>query len=223
MGVLSYDQKLKDKIKAFAPSAEMMPAVVIVQQLDPFTSIFMTSCGLRQLGITSKELLELGPEYLKRFFRLEDSEDYLAKLKNLLSKNELDATYTFFQEVKIQESWVWHVGSTRIFFQDEEGKPTHIVTIAVPVDRLKHIPNKAERLLAERNFFHHNLPKFLSLRKREREVLKMVAQGESTPKIAAALCISENTVKTHRKIIKQKLGIASNYDFTLYAHAYDLI
>ena len=219
------DPRLQEKIEAFAPHAEMMPAVVIIQQLEPFTSIFMTSRGLKELGISLEELRAMGPEYLARFFNLEDSEDYLEKLKLLLQCRNTEETFTFFQQVKINaaENWVWHIGSTRIFFMDEQGNPTHIVTTAIPIDKLKHIPNKAERLLAEKNFFHDNLPKFLSLGKREREVLKLVALGKSSVQIGDELCISSMTVNSHRKSIKNKLGISSTYEFTLYAHAYDLI
>ncbi len=217
--------QLQKKIEAFAPQAEIMPAVVIIQQLEPFTSIFMTSRGLRELGISLEELRGMGPEYLGRFFNLEDSEDYLEKLKCLLQCRNTEETFTFFQQVKINSrgGWVWHIGSTRIFYMDREGNPTHIVTTAIPVDQLKHIPNKAERLLAEKNFFHDNLPKYLSLGKREREVLKLVAIGKSSVQIGDELCISAMTVNSHRKSIKQKLGISSTYEFTLYAHAYDLI
>ena len=216
---------LEKKIKAFAPHAEVMPSVVIIQQLEPFQSIFMTRRGLEELGITREELREMGADYLQRFFNLEDSEDYLDKLKRLLTSNDTSETFTFFQQVKFKDrnEWVWHIGSTRIFFQDEYGKPSHIVTIAIPIDKLKHIPNKAERLLAEKNFFHSNLKKFLTLGKREREVLRLVALGKSSPEIAEKLFISVQTVNTHRKSIKQKLNITSTYDFTLYAHAYDLI
>lgn len=219
------DPRLKEKIEAFAPHAEAMPAVVIIQQLEPFTSIYMTSRGLRELDITIEELRQMGPEYLQRFFNFEDTEDYLQKLKHLLQCRNPEETFTFFQQVKIKdkENWVWHIGSTRIFFTDEQGNPTHIVTTAIPVDKLKHIPNKAERLLAEKNFFHTNLPKFLSLGKREVEVLRLVAIGKSSVEIGYELCISSMTVNTHRKSIKSKLGISSSYEFTLYAHAYDLI
>lgn len=225
MKALNRDPRLEAKIRAFAPHAEIMPAVVIIQQLEPFTSIFMTSRGLRELGITIEELQQMGPDYLQRFFNLEDSEDYLEKLKRLLQCGNTEETFTFFQQVKIRDkaNWVWHIGSTRIFFTDEEGNPTHIVTTAIPVDKLKHIPNKAERLLAEKNFFHDNLPKFLSLGKREQEVLRLVALGKSSVQIGNELCISSMTVNTHRKSIKQKLGISSTYEFTLYAHAYDMI
>lgn len=217
--------ELKKKINSFAPQAELMPSVVIVQQLEPFTSIYMSERGLIELGISQKELQELGPEYLGRFFKLEDSEDYLMKLKKLLCENDKDETFSFFQQVKFKnvDNWIWHIGTTRIFFQDEKGNPSHIVTLAVPLDNLKHLPHKAERLLAEKDFFHTNLERFLTLGKRETQILALVAQGESTPKIAEQLCISAHTVKTHRKSIKNKLNISNSYECTLYAHAFDLI
>jgi len=146
-------------------------------------------------------------------------------LNCLLASADTNGIFTFFQQVKLKalEQWVWHLASTRIFVKDEEGIPTHFITVALPVDQSKHIPNKAARLLAEKNFFHTNLKKFLTLGQREIEVLKLVAIGKSSPEIANEMCISVQTANTHRKAIKQKLGITSGYDFTLYAHAYDLI
>lgn len=225
MGNPSNQKAFDKKLREFAKQAELMPSVVIVQQLNPFVSLFMTSRGLTELGITGSELKEIGSDYLSRFFNLEDSEDYLNKLKELLKINDPDGTFTFFQKVKFKKrsEWVWHIGSTRIFFWDENGNPTHLVTIAIPIDKLKHIPNKAERLLAENNFFHTNLKKFLTLGKREREILKWVALGQSSREIADTLCISVQTVNTHRKLIRQKLGITSTYEFTQYAHAFDII
>lgn len=225
MGATTFEKELNRKIRTFTASAELMPAVVIIQQLEPFRSIYMSRRGLDELGITQEELQSMGADYLNTFFNLEDSQDYLEKLKSLLSENDPDETFTFFQEVRIkgQKEWTWHLGSTRIFFQDQEGRPTHIVTIAVPINNLKHLPNKAERLLAEKNFFHSHEEKFLTLGKRETEVLKLVAQGKSSAEISRELYISIQTVNTHRKSIRQKLEISSNYDFTIYAHAFDLI
>lgn len=217
--------ELKRRITSFSSQAELMPSVVIVQQLEPFTSIYMCERGLKELGISQQELQEMGQEYLSKFFKLEDSEDYLRELKKLLCENNPDETFTFFQQVKFKNSsnWIWHIGSTRIFFWDEKDNPTHIVTMAVPLNKLKHMPNKADRLLAEKDFSHSNLEKFLTLGKRETQILALVAQGKSTPEIAEKLCISGHTVNTHRKFIKQKLNITSSYEFTLYAHAFDLI
>ncbi|NJY62711.1 helix-turn-helix transcriptional regulator [Salinimicrobium sp. CDJ15-81-2] len=59
--------------------------------------------------------------------------------------------------------------------------------------------------------------------KRAKEVLRLVALGKSSSEIAEELNISTETVNTHRKNIKKKLGISTTYEFTEYARAYDLI
>lgn len=215
----------EEKLKLFIPSANMMPGVVIIHELENFNTVFMSSNGLKQLGTNMTELRNLGKDYHKRFFNNEDMEDFLEKLKRLLQKKDPEETFTFFQQVKFKdrEDWVWHIASTRIFHQDEERRVTHTITIAFPVDQMKHIPNKAERLLAENEFYQKNLEKFLALGKRAKEVLKLVALGKSSAEIADELCISVDTVNTHRKLIKQKLNISTTYEFTEYALAYDLI
>lgn len=213
------------KIKSFAPYAELMPSAVVIHQLDPFVPVYMSSRGLKELGITEEELPGMDPENLKNFFNLEDSEDYLQKLRSLFQKEDPKETFSFFQEVKFRKNdeWVWHIGSTRIFARDEQGKVTHIITVAIPIHEMKHIPNKAERLLKEKKFFSVNREKYHTLGKREREILKMVALGKSSTEIAEDLFISTLTVQTHRKSIKQKLNISSAYEFNLYARAFDLI
>jgi len=167
----------------------------------------------------------MGPKYHDRFFNNEDMEDFIVKLRKLLQKKDPEETFTFFQQVKFKDrqEWVWHIGSIRIFHQADDGSATHLVTVAFPVDRMKHIENKAERLLKENMFFKENLSKFLSLGKRAKEVLKLVALGKSSADIAKELHISIDTVHTHRKNIKKKLNISTSFEFTEYARAYDLI
>ncbi len=52
---------------------------------------------------------------------------------------------------------------------------------------------------------------------REAEVLGLVGQGESNPAIAAAMSISESTVRTHVSNILNKLHLASRTQAALYA------
>ncbi|MDE6803889.1 MAG: LuxR C-terminal-related transcriptional regulator [Muribaculaceae bacterium] len=56
-----------------------------------------------------------------------------------------------------------------------------------------------------------------SLSQREVEVLRHIASGLTNKEIADALCISANTVITHRKNISAKLGIRSVSGLSLYA------
>lgn len=218
-------KELANLIKSFALYAEMLPGVVIIHQLNPFSPIYMSSNGLDLLGITTEELILIGTDYHHKFFNNEDMEDYLVKLDHLLKSKDEEEIFTFFQQVKLKKSgeWVWHLSSCSIFFKDQNHNPSHIITIAVPIDGLKHIPRKAERLLTENKFFQENLQKFLSLGNREKEILRLVALGKSSLDIANDLFISTETVNTHRKKIKKKLELSSVYEFTLYAQAFDLI
>lgn len=55
------------------------------------------------------------------------------------------------------------------------------------------------------------------LSRREDMILKMVAQGESSKKIAKLLNISYRTVETHRQNIKHKLDLYTTAELTKYA------
>jgi len=55
------------------------------------------------------------------------------------------------------------------------------------------------------------------LSRREEAVLKLVAQGSSSKKIASLLSISYRTVETHRQNIKHKLDIHSTAELAKYA------
>lgn len=53
--------------------------------------------------------------------------------------------------------------------------------------------------------------------RREREVLQLIAEGLSSPEIAARLFISVSTVDVHRRNIMNKLGLHSIAELTKYA------
>jgi DNA-binding NarL/FixJ family response regulator len=55
------------------------------------------------------------------------------------------------------------------------------------------------------------------LTNREKEILKVLAQGYSTQKIADTFHLSPHTVQTHRKSIIRKLKIKSPTQFVIYA------
>jgi DNA-binding NarL/FixJ family response regulator len=52
---------------------------------------------------------------------------------------------------------------------------------------------------------------------REQEVVKLIAEGQSSKEIAGALVISEKTVERHRANILEKLGMHDRVELTRYA------
>lgn len=64
---------------------------------------------------------------------------------------------------------------------------------------------------------------FEDLTQREREVLNLIAQGRANKEIAAQLCISEKTVKTHVSNILSKLQMTDRTQAALYALRHNLV
>ncbi|MCX7669202.1 MAG: response regulator transcription factor, partial [Anaerolineae bacterium] len=58
---------------------------------------------------------------------------------------------------------------------------------------------------------------------REREVLKLIAEGYSSPEIAERLVLSPRTVETHRANIMRKLELRSTADLIRYAIRHGII
>lgn len=62
-----------------------------------------------------------------------------------------------------------------------------------------------------------SLPEYDGLTTRERQVLRLVAEGLTTPQIAERLTLSPNTVNTHRQHVMQKLNLHNRAELIRYA------
>jgi DNA-binding NarL/FixJ family response regulator len=65
--------------------------------------------------------------------------------------------------------------------------------------------------------------RFQTLSKREKEILKLIAQGHNNKNIGSMLYISENTVRTHRDQIMKKIEARNFNEMISFADAFDLI
>ncbi|RPD40885.1 helix-turn-helix transcriptional regulator [Chitinophaga barathri] len=218
-------QSLYQKIAALERMGEEFPAVIIVHNLDTQSVEYMSSRGLEFLQTTLPELRAMGPEYHHRFFNPQEMDDYLPRIMQLIHENREDAFVSFFQQVRPHPGidWEWHLSATRIFMRNEDGTPSHCITLAMPINPEHHITVKVNRLLEENNFLRKYKQVFAALTHREKEILRLMALGTNSADIAARLNISEKTVSTHRRNIKNKLNAQSTYDITRFAQAFDLI
>lgn len=217
--------EINEKIKEFAPIAEKMPGIVVIHRIAGFAPLYMSSNGLKLLGISLEELIQMGENYQKKVLNEDFMGDFLDFLSQNMQEKKDGDIYSFFHQVQHRkgEAFQWYVSSLKVFHYDSKGHPSHTLTIAFPLGDLKHIPRKAERMLSESLFYKKNQQKFHSLGNRAKEVLRLVALGKSSVEIAEELHISVDTVNTHKRLVKQKLNISSAYQFTKYAHSFDLI
>lgn len=101
------------------------------------------------------------------------------------------------------------------------GKDEVLLAIQTTAKGSKFFCHKIVEILMEEHFSSGTeRPETNVLTEREREILKLIAQGRSTQQIADSLHLSPHTVQTHRKSIIRKLKIKSPTEFVI--HAMDL-
>jgi DNA-binding CsgD family transcriptional regulator len=218
-------QQIEKKIDMIRTTEKDHPGAIIIIDLRDSTVKYMSAWGRNYLDVTMAELDAMGTEYHARFFNPEDAKDYVPKIMGMLERNNDDEMVTCFQQVRQspEHDWAWFLSATKVILRDEKGLPVLILTTALPVDAQHHMAIKAQRLLEANNFLRNNYHVFDQLTKREKEILRMMALGITSGKMAKKLHISETTASTHRRNIKRKLKIESNYDVTRYAQAFDLV
>ncbi len=218
--------QFQQKLAGLIAIEDDLPGAVIIHDIRDWSVAYMSKKGLKGLNTDLETIRNMNiEEYHSRYFNPEDAKDYAPKIVGLLERNNNEESISFFQQVRTSENhdWVWHISSAKIFMRDEQGKPSHTITISTPVDPLHPISAKVSRLLEENNFLRRNYHRFARLGKRECEVLKLIVMGKSAAEIAEALYISVLTVDTHRKNIKQKLETNSSFELTQYARVFNLI
>jgi DNA-binding CsgD family transcriptional regulator len=222
---LTLQERVAGKIEEASPYLEQIPGVVIIHYLQPSTVIYMSRNGLNRLNVTLKELQEMGTDYYERFFNLEDAAYYVPKVLGMLERNNDEETITYFQQVRAtpDEEWQWHSCGTRIFMHDDKGAPYLTITLATPIDAKHFFTSKIERLLEENQFLRKSRDLFIALTKREKQILTMMAKDLSSPEMSKELHLSEDTVKTHRRNIKKKIGAQNYYDVVRFAQSFDLV
>lgn len=222
---IALQKKIDEKIAGIIAIEQSFPGAIIIHDIRDSTVLYMSKWGRDYLGVTMDELKRMGIEYHGRFFNPDDVKDYAPKILGLLERNNNDEFVSYFQQVRSspQHEWTWYSSATKIIMRDEMNKPLLTLTVATPVDVQHRITAKGKRILDENKFLRNNYHAFDQLTKREKEILRMMAAGDSSMKMAKQLNISEKTAATHRRNIKRKLNIENNYDIIRFAQAFDLI
>ncbi|GAL86391.1 hypothetical protein MYP_3620 [Sporocytophaga myxococcoides] len=219
---LTFNQKLE----RIAATSDLVPGVIIIQNLFDLKIEYMSPRGLNILGVNLEEIKSIeNAEYNDRYFNVEDWQDYSPKIIKLLESKNENELISFFQQVRKSKNhnWTWYLSTLKIFHADENGTPTHIIVTACPIDPQNAVNAKVDRLLDENKFLRENHKLFSKLTNREREILKQMAIGQQSSEIAKMLHISEKTISTHRKNIRNKLQIQNQYELTKFAQAFNLI
>jgi LuxR family transcriptional regulator len=224
------EKQLKQQLYTMEEIGELIPGVMVVDDIIQKTNDYMNTAGCNVLRLTSEELNLLGEEYFSdKFFDPTEVSQIIKMATELIASGDGSRVNSFYQKVRPNRDspFEWfHMTSKLITEREENGSRLpfqKMILIGNRVNDMGPIAKKVNRILEENEFATKNYHLFVSLSKREREVLGQLALGYKSKDIAEHAFISEATVDQHRKHIRKKLGIKSLAELIRFALAFDLI
>lgn len=219
------EELITQQIAEIAATADLYPGVIILHHVPTQTVRYMSKMGLELLDTTQEALRALGPAYWPTYFNPVESKTHMERVYGLMYEENKPSVHTFFQQVKTveREGYSLYLTSMRKLLVGESGEPLLLIGLAVPLHPENHFAAKIARLLDENTFLRSHAATFANLTGRERQVLTHLARSRSSGEIAEALFISTQTVDTHRRNLRQKLGASNAFELGQYARAFDLI
>jgi LuxR family transcriptional regulator len=217
--------KIKRQEVRLEDIGDYIPGNVMVQDLGNLTNTYMNKRGCEILKHSSEELEALGPEYFSKFFPAEEIELLKVDIGAFVKANDPSATYSFFQRVRPDQdaSYKWYFTTTQFYPGIGADKCKQLMHIAIEVNDCTYAARKANYICEQDQFVRKNFARFNSLSKREKEIIKLIVDGNSSYNISSELFISVHTVNNHRKNIVRKLDVKCLSELIRFATAFFII
>ena len=199
--------------------AEIIPGIVHVNNINDFEINYLNHFGEGKFNISLEEILSEGSDFVKNFFEPGSLEIFSQPLIQMVEENDDSKVISFFQKVRLNKhvDYSWLLTTSKILKGRKE-----FISISQVLSGVDSSTKAMTRLLDDNLYLRKNMNKFGELTKREKQILKLVAEGMSTKQIAEELFLSHYTVSTHRKNINHKLGFKSLMDWERFVQAFDL-
>jgi len=217
-------QTAEKKIAALEAVADELPVYIILDARD-VSVVHMSRQGLQLLGVTQEEVRRLGPGYQQEFFNPADVAFYRPRYHEAMQSSLPGQWFSFFQQVRTGDgrTFEWYLTAVKPFVYDDSGHVLLHLAFALQLDPGHHLTEKAERLMKENLLLKDNYQRFASLTGREKELLPRFAIGQTAKEISEHTFLSEKTIQTHRRNIKRKLGVKSQFEMLQFAQAFNFV
>ncbi|MCT1524355.1 helix-turn-helix transcriptional regulator [Sphingobacterium hotanense] len=208
---------------------EQIPAAIMMHDIIDDTPVrvsYMSEFGCNLLGTSVEEINHLGLAYYEKYFVKEEVEQCVLGLQQYISEKDPHQQYSFFQQVKLHNEleYKWFYTICKLVQNPENDKfVDQLMIIATPIEGCGNMVNKVNKVLDDHDFVKQNYRRYAALTKREKEIIRFIANGASSKEIADSLFVSVHTINTHRKNIIQKLDCKTFAAFLKFAIAFDLI
>ncbi|MEJ7559214.1 MAG: helix-turn-helix transcriptional regulator [Pedobacter sp.] len=223
--LLIIGNNLERNVLSIEDVGDYIPGGVMVQDLKIMTNTYMNRYGCDYLRQDRQALLAMGPQFFERFFPPEEMRIIKPELRKFVMENNGEKVHSFFQRIRPDETtkYEWFYTTSRLYPGSGVDGSLKIFHVAVKADMLSYIGRKLNDLVDMDVYVtkHHHL--FATLSLREKQIIRLIADGNTSIRIAEQLFLSIHTVNNHRKNILHKLEVTSISQLVKFATAFAII
>lgn len=205
----------RDSQSVFYSIIEHIPAYIHLNNTNH--DIVFANNNLKKRSKELDNLAEYGSNYLEKISCPILLNSLKQKTFRFINNNDDDEICSYFQRVLINDKMTYFY-SHKMHLDESK----HLVFSNI----LKELGSMGKVFLGiiEQYFINKtSWQRFFSLTKQEKEIVKLLAKGNSNTQISDLLFISSHTVHTHRRNIYQKLDIHNTTDLVKISLLLDII
>jgi DNA-binding CsgD family transcriptional regulator len=158
-----------------------------------------------------------GDSFIKTIASQQVYTNVIRSIENYKQLGDQNSVLTYFQHLKIQDNYQW-ILSHKTFSSDAT-----FLTLAQPLSDFGRFTSIMEDCLGETLIKRDGWEVFQSLSKREKEIMKLLAEGYTSKQISEELYISKFTADTHRRNIFSKLQIKTYSELFKIAQGFEIL
>lgn len=209
------NELLKNRIQQLESILNHVPAILYTHQNSIKTINWCNRYMEEMMGYTLAEMNSLGLEFFEQVMHPEDFElAVIAQQSFKENKNAFGGVLRYRK--RNTDNWCWLVGLAVPYSYDEQGMVKEVICAFLDLSNAMDTNDQLSVALRE-VLRRHNEELLHKLTPRERDVLKLAADGLNNKEIAESLNLSRHTIETHRKNIRVKLKVRNATELVAFA------
>tara|TARA_R110002049_G_scaffold300838_1_gene492464 strand:- start:653 stop:1345 length:693 start_codon:yes stop_codon:yes gene_type:complete len=202
--------------RTFHQLVDYIPTALHINRKDNF-NITYANHKLIKRGQELENLVEKGTRYLKEISCPILMQNAINKANNFKLIDDRQATCTYTQHLKVNNKMTYFY-TNKLHLNDNL-----YFNASTFLDEIVGISKLVTSIFSSLQTNQTSWLQFQSLTKQEKNIIKLLADGNSNQMIANLNFTSIHTVKSHRKNIYRKLNINSVTELVKFSYAMDLL
>jgi len=204
--------------KLFKNICDYLPFVIYINNIDNLNITYLNNACEYSLGADESDILEQGVSFIKGISDKKVLENALNSIQHYKNKGDTCAIITYLQRMVLEGELDWLITNKTFLFED-----TNYFNFSYTTNCLGKPAKILQDILEETFVKRDGWEIFSSLTKREKEILKLLANGYTSKQISEKIYIAKTTADTHRRNIFDKLGVKTYTQLFKFAQALELI